>query len=273
MNNYIASWILDGAINNTSAESKEFQRAMQNADSDYREKLLDAQSKFLEWENKSAMEQLQEIVVTEREEKPLGEKFQAARKTFYSQFFEDIAPIKNLVDEIEKETGKKLLNAENPYIAFRNYKGMAGRAKMILEGNATTTKILQETYPNVNFNGFKTLQTILEEVGATADDKIYDEFSSYVTACHLKEIHEKNKVNLEAQEKRQNNIDALQQKLKSADEDEIAALTEKLKFQQNKLAELKRNFYVTPFSEKKCDEIILQYGKKYGASQNWLKGG
>ena len=111
---------------------------MAAADSEYREKLLDAQSKFIEWENKSAMEQLQEIVVTEREEKSLGEKFKAARAEGYAQFFEDIAPVKNLVDEIEKESGKKILDAKNPYIAFRNYKGMAGRAKMLIEGNSTT---------------------------------------------------------------------------------------------------------------------------------------
>ena len=271
MNNYIASWILDGALNNDSAEAKDFQRAMQNADSDYREKLLAAQSKFIEWDNKSAMEQMKEIVISERDEKSFGEKYKAARKTFYSQFFEDIAPVKNLVDEIENETGEKVLNVDNPYIAFRNYKGMAGRAKMMLEGNATTVKILQETYPGVDFSGFKTLKTILDEVGASTDDTIYDEFKSFVTACHLKEIHAKNKKNLEAQKKRQEKIDALQKELSAADtKKQIAELTEKLNFNKNKLAELQRNFYVTPFTEKKCDEIISKYGKKYGAAQKDL---
>ena len=56
MNNYIASWILDGAPNNISAESKDLQSSMCNADDEYREKLLTAQNKFIAWQNKSAME-------------------------------------------------------------------------------------------------------------------------------------------------------------------------------------------------------------------------
>ena len=79
MKNYIASWIIDGSPNNTSAESKEFQRAMQNADEDFRDKLFDAQNQFIAWDNKSAMEKVQEIVVSERDEKSFGEKFQDAQ--------------------------------------------------------------------------------------------------------------------------------------------------------------------------------------------------
>ena len=127
MNNYIASWIMDGAPNNTSIESKEFQRAMQNADEDFRDKLFDAQNQFIAWDNKSAMEKVQEIVVSERDEKSFGEKFQDALSKGYSQFFENIAPVKKLVDEIEKESSKKISSALNPYIAFRNFKGIAGR--------------------------------------------------------------------------------------------------------------------------------------------------
>lgn len=271
MNNYIASWILDGAPNNTSAEAKDFQRAMRAADEEYRDKLFDAQSKFIAWENKSAMEKMQAIISSERDEPEFGEKFKAARAEGYAQLFEDIAPIKNLVDEIEKETGKKLLHSENPYIAFRNYKGMAGRAKMMLEGNETTIEILQETYPHVNFKGFKTLNTILQKVGADKDDKIYDELQSYAVACHLKEIHEKNKQNLEAQKRRQATIENLQNRLIAAKtQSEIDELKEKLEKSKNRLEEIKKNFYITPLSEKECDEIISKYGKKYGAAQQDL---
>ena len=271
MNNYIADWIVDGAPNNVSSEAKEFQRVMRAANDEYREKLLDAQNKFIAWQSKSAMEKAQAIIISEREEPSLGEKFKTTRAEGYAQFFEDIAPVKNLIDEITQETGKKFLDSENPYVAFRNYKGMAGRAKMLIEGNELTVKTLQETYPRINFNGFKTLAKILQEVGADVDDETYDEFKSYVVACHVKEIHEKNKANLAAQKKRQDNIDALQKKIAaSQNQEETEELQEKLLFQQKKLKELKESFYVTPLDEKACDEIISQYGKKYGAAQKDL---
>ncbi len=239
MNNYIADWIVDGAINNTSAESKEFQRAMQNADNEYREKLLDAQNKFIEWNNKSAMEKVQAIVSSERDQKSFGEKFKSNRQTLYDQFVEDIAPVKRLVDEIEKESGKKIPESLNPYVALRNYKGMAGRARMMLEGNEKAVKVLQETYKNIDFSNFKTLQMILDEVGASKDDKIYEEFKAYVTACHVKEIHDKNKQIDKAIEKRQEKIDAEEDLLNNATgKRQIAEIEKRIQFHKDKIAKL-----------------------------------
>ncbi len=258
MNKYIASWILDGAPNNNSAEYKNFQAAMRTADDEYREKLFDAQSKFVEWNNKSAMEQLQAIISSEREEKSLSEKFKDTRTEGYAQFFEDIAPVKNLIDKIEKESVKKLLSSENPYELARLYKGTGGISEMMVEGEnvSEVRAALSRAFQNLNFGRFKSLAAILKSIGGKKNLK---EFEAYCVACNTKDLHRLNAQIFKEQQKLQAEIAELQ---KNSSKNKKA-----IKVKQKQIADLESEIYETVRDEAACDAIIKEEFSKYGAAQ------
>ena len=87
----------------------------------------------------------------------------------YGEFVEELYPIKQPVDAFEEELGRKLTDDENPYVLLRNYRGMAGRAKIMVEEGAAAIDALKAALPNVNFDNFKTIRMILESVGALQD--------------------------------------------------------------------------------------------------------
>ena len=131
MGNYIADWLMTGALNNTSAESKNFAKELRE-NPEIRENLLEIQSTFAEWRNMTPMEKAQSTIEFERPKPTVREKIKSAKAEGYQQFFEELDPVNNLVKDWEKITGEKLADAVNPYVLFRNYRGIAGRAKLLI---------------------------------------------------------------------------------------------------------------------------------------------
>ena len=253
LNHYISDWLQNGAPNNNSAEADTFAKAMRE-NPDVADQLLDLQSAFMRWNQMDAMEKMQSIISRRETEKTsLSSKLEYA----YDQLIEELGPVKRLVKQIEKKTGK-LQNALNPYVAFRLFRGHHGRAMTMLEGSGANMKeVLARHYPNLNWDGFKTLHEILDSVGGLHDEKIRDEFGNYALACHVYDIHLRN-------DQMQMQIDMLEKQLESTKDEE------KQKKLKERIERLDRSIMLTPISRTDCGQIIREYGDKYGQAQQDL---
>ena len=190
MNNYIAEWILTGAVNNTSAEAAEFAKAMK-AKPEFAEKLLDLQQNFDRYNNMSAMEKARNIISFQNVKET---KLSDIVNKMYDQWVEELGPVKRMTEALEKRMGKKFSALTNPYTAFRLYRGNAGRAMALIEGRGDKiVEALKNTFPNVDFTDFKTLHQILADVGAIGNETTRNDFITYCMACHVKDMHEENK--------------------------------------------------------------------------------
>lgn len=250
MHNYIGEWIATGAPNNTSPEATEFAKALHNNPS-LRELLLDTQALFLDWQ---MHEHTPVVFDKEKSKTPIRDLLTRA----YDQFVEELGPVERMVKSIMDKSGIKLNASANPVTAFRLYRGSAGTAMNMLEGRGTANvTALQNLFPNVNWSGFKTLQEILDSIGAPADKETYEAFSEYCVACHVMDIHEKNNMLRQEQE-------YLKQKIDQTDDD-----AKKAKLQKQ-IDELEEAIMETPMSEKKCDVIIRANRKRFGKAQQDL---
>lgn len=190
MNNYIADWILTGAVNNTSAEAAKFAKAMK-AHPEFAEKLLDLQQNFDRYNNMSAMEKARNIISFQNVKET---KLSDIVNKMYDQWVEELGPVKRMTEALEKRMGKKFSALTNPYTAFRLYRGNAGRAMALIEGRGDKiVEALKNTFPNVDFTDFKTLHQILADVGAIGNETTRNDFITYCMACHVKDMHEGNK--------------------------------------------------------------------------------
>ena len=268
MSNYIAGWFIDGAPNDNSTEAQEFQRAMREADDMYRHQLLEVCEIFEEWNNRTPEEIVRDTIAHGKTEKPLTDKAKGFFNSGYGQLVEELYPIKQLVDAFEEELGRKLTDDENPYVLLRNYRGMAGRAKIMVEEGAAAIKALKAALPNVNFDNFKTIRMILESVGALADEEKRKQFSDFLLACSVKDLHNLNNANLKAQTKLERTIERLEDAMDASnDSEERADFKKQIKTRKAQLENLKSQIYATPFDEKTCDGTIAHYKKIYGAAQ------
>ena len=170
MSDYVTRWFVDGATTDNSAEAKNFRRAMTNADDYYRNKLLEVREIFDAWNKRAPEEVVRDSIVHGKTEKPLTEKAKGFFDDKYSDFVEELYPVKQLVDAFEEELHRKLTDEENPYVLLRNYRGMAGRAKIMVEEGAAAIDALKASLPDVNFDNFKTIRMILESVSALEDE-------------------------------------------------------------------------------------------------------
>ncbi|CQR74172.1 hypothetical protein SOV_22990 [Sporomusa ovata DSM 2662] len=114
----------------------------------------------------------------------LKENVNKAWKSIYRNWFEEYQPVAEMVEKIEKNLGVKLSDAANPYVQARLARGWEGKARALLEGNEHTAKGLQEVYKTIDFRDFKSIQHILEEVGALKDKEVMKRFSAYCTVVH-----------------------------------------------------------------------------------------
>lgn len=147
--NYVASWLMDGAPNDTSQAAKDFQQAMRNADPMYRDQLLEVQSIFSDWANRPPEQIVRDTIAHGKETKPLSTSARDFFDGAYNQFVEELYPVKQLVDEFEQDRGKKLSADENPYTILRNSRGIAGRAKIMVEGGAEAIDAIKASLPNI----------------------------------------------------------------------------------------------------------------------------
>jgi|GEM_PF-2827084 len=258
MSNYIADWLMTGAPNNTSTEAKDFQAAMRK-NPELAKILTETQLEFLSDNQLSAMEKAQRSISFKERKAPLSERFLKWKKDFYAHWVESLEPVNELVKNVEEITKTKIKDALNPFVAFRLYRGSSAKAMTLIEGNENAVGALKTLYPSVDFDGFKTINMILEKVGAVNNEKRQKDFATYAVACHMKDIHLHNHA-LDSQ------IKELENKIENeSDKAKIKKFKEEIK-------SLKAETIATPkdFSEKNCDEIISKYQAEFGEAQQDL---
>lgn len=187
MNNYIAKWLLDEATNDTSQEASDFAAALKN-DPVLSDQLVDLKTLFNERNNREADEVVRDAIQYEKPKERTT--LTKAWETFYDEMIEELGPVERMVKRVQEKSGQELAASVNPYIALRLFRGNAGRAMTMIEGQSeAAVKALQTNYPGVNFNGFKTLHMILDECGALHNEKRMKDFLAFALACHVKDIH------------------------------------------------------------------------------------
>ena len=93
----------------------------------------------------------------------------------YTKAIDELNPLKDLVEEVERQTGEKIAFDDNPYMQAWLARGWVGKAETLIEHGAPE-------------HGIKSLKDILKGVG----EKEHKEFSAYLVALHDLDLH-KNK--------------------------------------------------------------------------------
>lgn len=93
----------------------------------------------------------------------------------YTKAVDELNPLKNLVEEVERQTGEKIAFDDNPYMQAWLARGWVGKAETLIEHGAPE-------------HGIKSLKDILKGIG----EKEHKEFSAYLVALHDLDLH-KNK--------------------------------------------------------------------------------
>lgn len=93
----------------------------------------------------------------------------------YTKVVDELNPLKDLVEEVERQTGEKIAFDDNPYMQAWLARGWVGKAETLIEHGAPE-------------HGIKSLKDILKSVG----EKEHKEFSAYLVALHDLDLH-KNK--------------------------------------------------------------------------------
>lgn len=93
----------------------------------------------------------------------------------YTKAVDELNPLNDLVEEVERQTGEKIAFDDNPYMQAWLARGWVGKAETLIEHGAPE-------------HGIKPLKEILKGVG----EKEHKEFSAYLVALHDLDLH-KNK--------------------------------------------------------------------------------
>ena len=93
----------------------------------------------------------------------------------YTKAVDELNPLKDLVEEVERQTGEKIAFDDNPYMQAWLARGWVGKAETLIERGAPE-------------HGIKSLKDILKGIG----EKEHKEFSAYLVALHDLDLH-KNK--------------------------------------------------------------------------------
>lgn len=93
----------------------------------------------------------------------------------YTKVVDELNPLKDLVEEVERQTGEKIAFDDNPYMQAWLARGWVGKAETLIEHGAPE-------------HGIKSLKDILKSIG----EKEHKEFSAYLVALHDLDLH-KNK--------------------------------------------------------------------------------
>lgn len=93
----------------------------------------------------------------------------------YTEAVDELNPLKDLVEEVERQTGEKIAFDDNPYMQAWLARGWVGKAETLIEHGAPE-------------HGIKSLKDILKGIG----EKEHKEFSAYLVALHDLDLH-KNK--------------------------------------------------------------------------------
>ena len=93
----------------------------------------------------------------------------------YTKVIDELNPLKDLVEEVERQTGEKIAFDDNPYMQAWLARGWVGKAETLIEHGAPE-------------HGIKPFKDILKGIG----EKEHKEFSAYLVALHDLDLH-KNK--------------------------------------------------------------------------------
>lgn len=291
MNNYIAKWLLDEATNDTSQEASDFAAALKN-DPVLSDQLVDLKTLFNERNNREADEVVRDAIQYEKPKERTT--LTKAWETFYDEMIEELGPVKRMVKRVQEKSGQELAASVNPYIALRLFRGNAGRAMTMIEGQSeAAVKALQTNYPGVNFNGFKTLHMILDECGALHNEKRMKDFLAFALACHIKDIHTLNNRIRKSQQRLRdkiadlndkiNNLPEYQQLIESdkkvddkyqeqreAYQKEIEGYQAKIDKAEKTIMEVPRTEDGLSLTEDRCNKVMMKYMKEYGEAQQDL---
>ena len=191
MKNYIADWILTGALNNNSAESREFQKAMRNNPVKF-EQLMKVRQSFQYYQDLAPEEKYGVRIVDKVNKKST----QSATEFLKEEFADDLNPLAALEEKIKKDYGVKFNVLSSVYKQARLFKGVGGLVaeNMILaetdEEVASARAALQKVFPNVDWNNFKPLAKIIKDIGGK---KNLQNFNEFCWAKLDKEMHIKNR--------------------------------------------------------------------------------
>lgn len=103
------------------------------------------------------------------------EVIKKALNDVYTKAVDELNPLKDLVEEVERQTGEKIAFDDNPYMQAWLARGWVGKAETLIEHGAPE-------------HGIKSLKDILKGIG----EKEHKEFSAYLVALHDLDLH-KNK--------------------------------------------------------------------------------
>lgn len=98
-----------------------------------------------------------------------------AMSDVYTKLVDELNPLKDLVEQVERETGEKISFDDNPYMQAWLARGWAGKAEALIEHGA----------PEYKIPAFK---DIIKDIGKNE----HKEFSAYLVALHDLDLH-KNK--------------------------------------------------------------------------------
>lgn len=90
----------------------------------------------------------------------------------YTKVIDELNPLKDLVEEVERQTGEKIAFDDNPYMQAWLARGWVGKAETLIEHGAPE-------------RGIKSLKDILKGIG----EKEHKEFSAYLVALHDLDLH------------------------------------------------------------------------------------
>lgn len=96
----------------------------------------------------------------------------SATNDVYTNVVDELNPLKELMDQIEKETGEKIAFEDNVFFQAWLARGWAGKAEALLEHGA----------PERGIKG-------LEEIVNTISKKEHKDFSAYLVALHDLDLH------------------------------------------------------------------------------------
>ena len=98
-----------------------------------------------------------------------------AKNEAYTMFVDELHPLKELMDQIERETGEKIAFEDNVFLQASLARGWAGKAEALLEHGAPE-------------HGIKAFEDIMKDINKSEQK----DFSTYLVALHDLDLH-KNK--------------------------------------------------------------------------------